>query len=198
METKPVAPIEAPDEPIVGNATFDKYLKVFVSSIEKAKDAALNCANLSILHFEAHGDVSLCQRFLNAMPKNFTRRAAYVMWLQAFSPLKVTRLKDGEIKLSKDKTATATRYNTVVAIQAAFWDFAPDPQDIEMTDDMAFKRIMSAINSLRRKNVKTSDGIKALLNAVENVVVHYQNEAKKHPAQAGASEAPLPEAAAAA
>ena len=191
METKPLATDtpEAAEDAIVGNADFDKHLKVFVKSVATVMESAKHCANISILHFAEHGDVSLCQRFLDAMPKNFVRRAAYLQWLLAHSPLKVTHQAGGAIKLSKDKSEKANPYNTEAALKVLFWDFAPDPEDIIVTDEDAFKRFMAAINYFRRKNVKAPDGVKALVNAVENVVVHYQSEAKKNQGHIPAPEA---------
>ena len=192
METKTPTINETP---IVGNADFDKHLKVFIKSVATVMDSAEKCANISILHFEKHGDVSLCQRFLDAMPKNFVRRAAYLQWLIAHSPLKVTHATGGFIKLSKDKSEKANQFDTAKAIAVKFWDFAPDPEDVIVTDEDAFKRFMAAINYFRRKTVKAPEGVKALCNAIENVVVHYQTEAKKHPVQTGANDGlPAPEA----
>lgn len=180
METKPTIETEL-EAPIRGNALFDKHLKSFIKSITTAKDEALACARLSILHFEGCGDVSLCQRFFDAMPKNFVRRAAYLMWLTAYSPLKVSHLPEGRVKLSKDKSEKAQAFMTEAALKVAFWDFAPDPQDVIVTDEDAFKRFMTAISYFRRKNVTTSDAVKSLVNAVENVVTLYKGKAKVAP-----------------
>lgn len=158
---------------------FETALSTFTISIKDAMDAALVCSVLAIEHYAENDNLNWCQKFLDAMPKNFTRRAAFLKWLAAHSPI---LLADG--KLTKDKAADAVKFNLESAIAKPFWDFAPDLEDVVLTDADAFKRLMVAVKYFRRDNVKVSDRIKSLVDGIETLV----DTNKAHAEQGGSDE----------
>lgn len=104
---------------------FDKALKGFTASTKSSMEHALACALLSLTHFEAHGDTSQIQRFHDAMPKDYARRAAYLLWLRDHSPLTT---KDG--KFVKDTTEAARPFNLDAAKAKPFWEYAPEREQV--------------------------------------------------------------------
>lgn len=161
-------------------ALFTKHLDAFVGAIKASMEHALICAVMAIEHYAAHEDLSYCQRFLDAMPKNFTRRTAFLKWLAAHSPITI---EDG--KLKKDKADDAVPFNVEAAKAKPFWEFAPDQEDIVLSDNDAFKRLMQAIKYFRRDNVTTTERTTQLVNEVEKLV----DTAKAQSEQAGTDEA---------
>lgn len=155
-------------------AEFDTALVTFTDAISTAMDAALICSLLAILHYAEHDNLNWCQKFLDAMPKNFTRRSAYLKWLAAHSPITI---EDG--KLKKDKADDAVKFNVSAAKAKPFWEFAPDQEDVILTDADAFKRLMVAIKFFRRDNVKSSDKIKTLVNGIEVLVDTAKSQAEQ-------------------
>lgn len=81
-------------------AAFEEFEKALSSFREGSSSQRLArmCAELSIEHFEAHGDVTYCQRLLDAMPQNYLRREAFRKWLRAHFPIG----ENEEGKLCKD------------------------------------------------------------------------------------------------
>src|SRR3990167_8408874 len=109
---------------------FTKTLKVFKSLTGKTMALARQLSEAAIGHFAEHGDLVYAQEFLDAMPKNYLRRVAFLKWLAAFSPIKM----EGE-KLLKDKRPEAVEFNLDGAKKLPFWDFAPDPEQITFSYD---------------------------------------------------------------
>lgn len=122
-----------------GNA-FKIALREFSKSAHNTMKYARICAELAILHFEQHGDLVYAQAFLDNMPKNFVRRAAFLKWLAAFSPVTMS-----QGKLAKDKGAKAISFNTEKALATPFWDFAPDPENVMWGETDVVKALKSAI-----------------------------------------------------
>ncbi len=149
---------------------FDEALETFKRSIKESMDAALVCSVLAITMYAEHDNLNWCQKFLDAMPKNFTRRAAFLTWLAAHSPILYA---DG--KLSKDKAEDAVMFNLPAATSKSFWEYAPAKEDTILDDTDAFKRLMQTVKYFRRDTVKTSDKIKAVVNEIEAVVGNAQS-----------------------
>lgn len=157
--SKPKAPVNEK------KAEFDTALRTFVVAIKESMDAAKICSMLAITHYADTGNLNWCQKFLDAMPKNFTRRAAFLKWMAAHSPITFT---DGKFK--KDKGDKAVEFDIEGAGKKSFWEFAPALEDIVLTDEDAFKKLMQSVKYFRRNSVKTSDKIKACVNEIEAVV----------------------------
>src|SRR3546814_10635520 len=81
---------------------FSKKLKLFIGATRNSMKYARECAEAGLRHFAEHGDTVFCQELLDAMPKNYVRRAAYLKWLSAHAP--ITMLEN---KLAKDKSDEA-------------------------------------------------------------------------------------------
>lgn len=105
----------------IKNITFEAALKRFTSATTSSMKYARICAELALRHFADHDDLRKCQLFLDAMPKNYTRKSAFVEWLVAHSP---AELVDG--KLQKDKGENANAFDLKGATAKPFWDYAPE------------------------------------------------------------------------
>lgn len=138
--------------------TFDTALKRFKSTTTSSMKYARICAEMALRHFSETGDTQYCQRFMDAMPKNYTRRAAFIKWLVAHSP---AELVNG--KIVKDKSDTANDFDMAGACDNPFWDFAPE------------KLIL---------NYSAKD----VIEAVERTLKRFENRKKYHPASDAASE----------
>jgi hypothetical protein len=103
--------------------SFADCLKRFVSATKNSMKYAILCSEMGLAHFEKTGDLVYCQSFMDAMPKNFIRKTAYLKWLVAFSP---AELKGG--KLVKDKSETANPFDLDGARQITFWDMLPEKE----------------------------------------------------------------------
>lgn len=119
---------------------FDKLLMKFKGATTQSKEAIRNASEMALRHFAEHGDVVWLQDCLVAIEehKNYVRRAAFLKWAAAHAPL---TLEEG--KLVKDKSKTAVEMNIEGACKQPFWEFAPDPEQVNFsTDDVvvALKR----------------------------------------------------------
>lgn len=128
---------------------FETSLKTFVRSTKASMAAALACATLSLAHFAEHGDTSQLNRFLEAMPKNYVRRAAFVKWAMAHAPLK---LEGG--KFVKDKDEKAIGFNLEAANAKPFWDFAPDQEDVIFTQADVYAAFVATVKKFRKDKTK--------------------------------------------
>ncbi len=161
--------------------SFDLALADFVSSTTKSMDSALMATNLAIVHYFNTGDLSYCQRFLDAIPKNYVRRTAYLSWLHAFAPILLQ--KD---RLYKDKsTEAATRFGSdenhpmsedflLQALAKSFWDFKPEPEIISMGEDDIIGNLLKGVNTLRGKRYDLTDEAIVKLGAAEKALVALQ------------------------
>ena len=104
---------------------FDSLLEAFVKSTATSMEAARDLAIMCIQVFEDNGDLSYAQKFLEAMPKNYIRRQAFLKWLCDFAPVTM----DGST-LVKDKSKDANEFKVAEAIVVSFWDYAPEPETI--------------------------------------------------------------------
>jgi len=149
------------------NDKFDKSLTDFKNATAKSMAAALICSQIALQHFHDHGDVSLCQRFHDAMPKNYTRRSAFIKWLASFSPI---ALKGGEF--AKDKSDTAVDWNLEAAFAKPFWEFAPEKEILDFTSaDIIsdLKRVVKKFKNEDRSKPADAEAV-ALLAQVETTI----------------------------
>lgn len=148
-------------------ANFDKHYKITFASVEKAKLSAHICAVLALEHFRDHGNLVLCQRFLDGMKdkgKNFLRVQPYLKWLVAFAPIK---LEGG--RLLKDDRASANVFNVEAATKIKFWDFAPEQVVQNYSNEEVFKTLRSKLGAYLKANVtpEVKDTINNLLKMVD-------------------------------
>src|SRR3990167_2330986 len=138
-------------------AKFDNLLKAFVGATKTSMDSALTLSHMGITHFEAHGDLSYCQRFLEAMPTNYIRRQAFLEWLRAFSPVVVSGSTAQGYILTKDKSPEATPFNVEEALKTPFWDFAPEKATIDYNETNVFQAVRAAIAKFDKVDGKTGN-----------------------------------------
>lgn len=137
---------------------FDTALGRFIKATKDSMTYARQCAELAIKHYQEHGDLSQCQKFLDAMPKNYTRRVAFLQWLAAHAPVTIA---DG--KLLKDRSENALDFNLDGAMAKPFWDFAPEKPIVNFT---------------------AAD----LADAVRKLIARYENADKMRPADDDAAQ----------
>lgn len=127
--------------------TFDVALQRFMRSTAVSMASARMCAEMAIRHFEAHGDLSLAQRFYDAIANgkanNYVRKAAFVKWLAAHSPV---TMAGGIFK--KDTKETAVQFNVKKACEKSFWEYAPDPEAIVFEATDVVKMISNVVKRL--------------------------------------------------
>lgn len=157
---------------------FDEQLDLFVASSLTTQTSARMCAEMSIRHFEDCGDLTYCQRFIDAMTQ-FDRTEPYVKWLRAFSP--VTMEKG---KLVKDKSeAILSRFpdnhddpgfDLAGALAKPYWEFAPKKAPTLFTGQNVFDKIRSSLGSFRNGNSHTPQDEEATLviGLIEEAVNH--------------------------
>ena len=151
---------------IESGSAFKSALREFVKSVKNTMEYARICAELSILHFEQHGDLVYAQAFLDAMPKNFVRRTAFKLWLKEFSPVTMTNEK-----FKKDKGENAVPFNTEAALATPFWDFAPDKEQVLWGETDIVKALKSAIHRFGSENYTPKDAkATAKLEAAEAAI----------------------------
>lgn len=131
---------------------FDDLLAQFVKTKHSAQDYALTLSEMAIDQYAGHGDLSYCQRFHDAMPRNFARRVAFLRWLDAFSPIVV---EGGIIK--KDRSENATEFNLEGAKAKPFWQFAPDTEQITFTVNDIVTQLKQVVRRNGNDNHKPED-----------------------------------------
>lgn len=146
--------------------TFATSLKTFTRSTKASMAAALACATLSLAHFEKHGDTSQLNQFLEAMPKNYIRRAAFTKWAMAHAPLTL----EGQ-KFVKDKDADAVPFNLEAANAQPFWDYAPDKEDLIFAKADVLAAFMAVVKKFRSEHAKpATDADKLFVDKIEQAI----------------------------
>ena len=125
--------------------TFDQILALYIKHQALTMTYARQLADMAIEHFSVHGNLTLAQRFHDAIEENYGRRVAFVAWMQAFSP---TLYEKG--KLNKDKTEDAVEFDVEKAKAVAFWEFAPEIKATTWTGP----ELIEALNRV----IKTHEG----------------------------------------
>lgn len=149
---------------------FDTVLKAFVKTQGELVSLAREAANMAIVHFDEHGDVSYLQRLHDAFQQNFMRRQALVAWAADHMPLAFS-----QGKFSKDKRDSAVVPNLAGALAIDFWEYKPEPtvefyvgSDVikalnrvldgfegkrkEAADENAHKMVVAAKNQIEKLN----------------------------------------------
>lgn len=131
---------------------WNKNLQGFKSSTTASKNYAKVCSEAALEHFAEHGDVVYLQEFLDAIPTNYGRKAAFLQWAKDFSPL---AMKDG--KLVKDKSDKANPFDLPGAMSEPFWHHSPDTAigAVFFTEDDVVKSLSRALKRLEAKKPKT-------------------------------------------
>ena len=135
--------------------TFEKLLAEFVSATAQSMEAARALSHIAIQQFEAEGDLSYAELFVNTMPANYLRRVAFLTWLGEHSPLKVESSKataKGELtyKLSKDKAPDAQAFKVEVALMVDFWEYDPAPTNVNFGSEDVVKALKAAVKKFSK------------------------------------------------
>lgn len=129
---------------------FTALLAEFVKTTRQSMDSALLLSHMAIQHFEAHGNLSYAQDFLNAMSRNYNRLSAFLEWMQEFSPVSVEgSLKTG-YTLTKDKGPDAKPFDLDKALATPYWEFSPPKEEINFGFDDVMKAMKNAIAKFRK------------------------------------------------
>lgn len=135
---------------------FEKHIVDFVSSTKTSMEAARHCAEAALLHFENFDDVTLLQRFHDAMPLNYSRRQAFIRWAGDHSPL---TSKAG--KFSKNKKPDARKFDTKKALSEPFWEYAPEAKLLYYTASTIMEEVERLVKKFtdtsKKDNVTVSD-----------------------------------------
>ena len=136
---------------------FEAQIAVFKQSSADARAAARLCADMSIQHFEVHGDTTYCNRFLEAMTKNFDRADPYLKWLREFAPIKVEKekiVKDtSEAAMARhSENADEAGFNIAGALATPYWEVSPEKvvKSFDSTD--VFEKARAGLRGFRNGN----------------------------------------------
>ena len=155
---------------------FNLLLDNFKRSIGTAMECALKLSHIAIVDFAEHGNLSYAQRFLDDMPLNFTRKAAFIEWLRDHSPLKVEGSLEKGYTLSKDKAPDASPFRVEVALKVAFWEYAPEKETINFDEKDIVKALKATINKFRKERYHAkSDRAVVALTECDMVMRHLEN-----------------------
>lgn len=131
-----------------------------LGAYRKVSDESMVLATLlsldALLHFNECGDVIRLNEFLEAIPENYGRRAAFVKWAADHAPLGMKEKKfikdkakaeklgwnnpDGEVKAAMFKAAQ----------EKDFWDYVPAPAVAIVTAEDAVDGVYSLIARIRK------------------------------------------------
>jgi len=139
--------------------TFDDLIKSWVAGIKNSKRQAREIAELGMKHFHAHGDTCRLQLFLEAIEKhgrNYVRKAAFLKWCLAFSPI---TMDDGKLVKDKERAKKEGFDPDMLekALKEPFWDFAPDPENVSFTDTDVVKALNSVIAKYEKQRYIPDD-----------------------------------------
>jgi hypothetical protein len=141
-------------------------------------------------HVEAHGDVTVANKLVAAMPKG-TKRAAMIEWCVAFGKLDLHPKQDTKNGVffahSKDKTT-----DLVGAAKTPWTEFQPDPEIITVFDAQAaaIAAIDKLVKASKGKDIQTVHHTEVL-----DRLVALRNELAPQAAEEPAGNAdPVPEA----
>lgn len=124
---------------------FDTALKAYSATVSRNMEAARSCAIFAMNHFAEHGDTVLMQRFFDAMPKNYARRNAFLIWVHDHAPVTVAHEGKGVVKFIKDQTRADMEVDLEGAFKADFWDYSPEKAIVEFKVDNIVQAVQTAL-----------------------------------------------------
>lgn len=133
----------------------------------KKLDADIHrCAVSCLHHADQHGDVTLLQKLIEAMPKS-ARRNAVIGWACAFG--KFAPSEDGKSVVYAKEEETDIEQ----AIAIAPWEFAPEqafrPFDLDKELDRLMKKAIEAAESGDERHNVDTDKLTAIRRAASGV-----------------------------
>lgn len=104
--------------------------------------AALSC----LVHTEKHGDITLANRLIDALP-GMARKNALADWFVAFGKfLPAEDDKNGMLVFGADKVSMISE-----ATATPFWEFKPEPKWVPFDFDKAVTAILKKAEAARKK-----------------------------------------------
>ena len=155
--------------------TFAQCLKLFSEATANSMKYAEICAMMALRHFADHGNLTYCQQFMDAMPKNYIRKTAFLKWLANFAP--ITMEKD---KLLKDTSENAVAFDLDGAEKTRFWEFAPDMEAIAFGPNDVINAIKAVIKKFENPKRSTPENDLASA-AVVNLKNYVETKVNKAP-----------------
>ena len=160
----------APDRDPIDSAIFSANLDTFKRLTVDGMASARLCAEMALTHFAKTGDVVYLQNMLDVIEKegkNYVRKAAFLSWAIAFSPL--TSEKG---KLRKDKSKDANPFNLLKAEEKPFWEFAPEKEAVAFGYNDVVVKLKAVIKSYKdeKKFHAASEKATELVSTVEKFV----------------------------
>lgn len=150
----------APDRDSVDSEMFAGHLATFTKLTVDGMASARVCAELALTHFAKTGDVVYLQNMLDVIEKegkNYVRKAAFLSWAIAFSPL--TSEKG---KLRKDKSKEANPFNLLGAEEKPFWEFAPEKEAVVFGYNDVVVKLKAVVKSFEDEKRFKAGSAKAL------------------------------------
>lgn len=135
---------------------FEDVLAAFIKATNSSKKLAGECAQMAITHFHAHGDVSRCQQFFDAMPQNYLRKAAFVAWLVYHSPILLEDKKFSKDMARAEELGDAA-WKIEEALATTFWDFQPEQPVVNYSLDDAQSQVIRLVKRLRSAKMQAGD-----------------------------------------
>lgn len=148
----------------------DNITKAIASIATRGKklDADIQQAGMSILaHVDEHGDTTLADKLLAAMPKG-SRKLALVEWMLAFGKVQVlnkknpkhaARIKLGQVMMyAKDKTTDLD-----AAMEKAWYEFKPERAVVDAFDaQAAVKALLARVTGAAGKGIEVKNRAMAI------------------------------------
>ncbi len=161
--------------------SFDVALKEFIGSTAKSMSSARMATDLAIVHYFNTGDLSYCQRFLDAIPKNYVRRTAYLAWLNTYCPVTLNgdrlykdKRNEAEVHFGSTAEHPMTEEFLGLALNKSFWDHKPEPVVTDLEEADVIGNLLKGVNKLRGKGFNLSPEAVAKLGEAEQALVRLQ------------------------
>jgi hypothetical protein len=161
-----------------GNAMTDfaTNLKRFVNATKNSMKYARICSEMALQHFHDTGNTAWCQEMFNAMltdekRANYVRQDAYVRWLVAHAPIKLSGRK-----MLKDKDKGANPFNLEAAFSKPFWDFAPAKENVNFSAEDVVTAMKNVVKRFQGERYEASNEAATIrLQQAQRVVEQLEN-----------------------
>lgn len=143
------------------NIIYDRNtLKRRIDSIKrrgKQIDADIHvCAVSALAHAQEHGDVSLCTRLANAMPKS-GRRKALIHWFSTFGPVQYHEKKLAFGMLKGQSLAKHNGFDIEGAEGMPFWELTPEKNPKPTTFEGILAYVEKKVQKMQEEGRKLPD-----------------------------------------
>jgi len=142
--------------------TFDQMIEAWTKATKSSKELAREIADYALKHFFEHGNITLLNKFLVALEttgKNYVRKAAYLLWLKRYAPVK---MEQQVLVLDRDQEFDPE--DLAAALKTPFYDFAPEKVKVFFEADGVVTPISRVVNSFDKDTMipKDDNAVKAV------------------------------------